>query len=511
MTSRIHVPTASLSSVALALILFVGPVATLASGSESEFEASEVIVVLSPGESIDGVNERWGTTILDAYPEGDLYLLSTPDSLDSEQWADALEEDPAIEMADANYFQRTPEATRQMVLAAVGGTSEDFEDQEIAQRIGLDEIHLHTLGAGITVAVLDTGVDPNHPVLASHLSPDGMDFVDMDAEPWEERNGVDDDGDGTVDTAFGHGTMVAGIIALVAPEATILPIRTLNDEGQADVFTVLEAFRYAVLAGADVLNLSFGTPTEIEILAENVLWASQMGATVVAAAGNRNLQTPAYEPASDEKAFMVAALDSLDIKADFSDYCGDVTVSAPGVGVRSSYPEDDWAIGHGCSFATPFVSGEVALILNLDPDADWEEVHFRLETAVEDVYSIPENEPYQGRLGAGRIYLPLIIEEATVGRTEPSGVVSRMEVYPNPSSGVFYGRGSAPPDRSDLRLTIHDATGRTIRSLKAPSKASPLLWDGRDGDGRRVASGVYYLRSSRPGTVPNVVKLHVLR
>src|SRR6185295_16802740 len=114
-------------------------------------------------------------------------------------------------------------------------------------------------------ALLDTGVDTNHPALAGHLLP-GRDFVDDDADPSE----VGDQQTGP----YGHGTHVAGLVALVAPEAKIIPIRVLDERGVGNIWVLAEALAYAVdpdgdpatADGADVINLSLTTPRETKLI-----------------------------------------------------------------------------------------------------------------------------------------------------------------------------------------------------------------------------------------------------
>jgi subtilisin family serine protease len=209
--------------------------------------------------------------------------------------------------------------------------------------------------------------------------------------------------------------MVAGIVALVAPDARILPVRVLDDEGRGDAFTIDKGVHHALSRGADVLNMSFGGPQGITSLHYQIQDAWQAGVPVVAGAGNEGRSSPKYFPASDSRAYMVTALDSLDVKADFADYSSDVLVSAPGTGVRSAYPGGEWGAGSGCSFATPFVTGEVALVRSLEPGLGPDEIEARVAAAVQPIDQNPGNAPYRGKLGTGRIYLPLAVAGAGPG------------------------------------------------------------------------------------------------
>ncbi len=502
-------------TAALAARYLLLPLTPLLAGhparADEDYASGEIILALNAGYTIEEVNGRWGTTALDSFPAADLYLVHIEDIDDLEGFAGSMEDDEAVLEADANYLEDTPEGIRQMIFVAIGGTMGDFEDQALTERIGLDEAHAWSRGAGVTVAVLDTGVDPTHDLFqGDRLRPDGYDFVDDDPDPWETANGLDDDGDALIDESHGHGSMVAGIVALVAPEAEILPIRALDDDGRSDTWRLVKAIRYAVLHGADVINMSFGVPQTISPIGHQIEVAEEAGIIVVAGAGNENRESPPYYPAADEDAFMITALDSMDIKADFADYNSKVLVSAPGTGVRSAYPGNDWAIGSGCSFATPFVAGEAALILSLVPGLDEDDIKDRIRYAVDAIYDIPENEPYNEMLGSGRIYLPLAVQDLVTGVPEDGDAPAMAYAAPNPTHGAVRlrpGFDAAPGGR--LEANIFDVSGRLVRRLSSTGRG-PIAWDGLDGRGHRLPAGVYIARIAQ-GAREQRVAIRVLR
>ncbi|MBK8232895.1 MAG: S8 family serine peptidase [Candidatus Eisenbacteria bacterium] len=466
------------------------------------YDPGEIVINLAKDHSIESFIEsyaHYGLVLLDAYPEANLYLVESSIEVVDDLVIEFCD-DPRVEFADANYYQETPEAVRQMVLAMIGGTYEDYEDQELTERIHLDQAHEYGRGHGTLVAVLDTGIDPKHEALVGHFVDYGWDFVDDDDAPWEEVDGIDQDGDEWVDAGFGHGTMVAGVIALVAPQAEILPLRVLDTEGCSDVFRVCKAIRYALMVGADVINMSFGAPFEINAIGHQLWYAYGQGVTVVSGAGNYAEEDPPLFPAAHPTSIMVAAVDSLDVKADFSDWNCKVLVSAPGSGVRSAFPGGNWAIGSGCSFATPFVSGEVALIKSVRPDLEMDAIWHRVGAGTDDLYWLPENKPYWGKLGWGRINLEWAMcgLASDVGENGRSASLGRLLAYPNPSRGVVQLRLATPVGNSTLHASIFDPTGRRVRHLTGPADA-PILWDGRDDAGRPVTSGVYFARANHAG------------
>lgn len=480
--------------------------ATASDGEGPEYRDRQVAVRLLAGSDIAAFNGRWGTTLVASLADENYHLVEVPELEDCEQLALLMAADPEVLRSDLNFVVEGPEAVRQMVVGAVGGGWADFEFQRMAEAIGVATAHAYSRGEGITVAVLDTGVYEDHDVLHDRLTWPGRDFLDGDNEPRDEANGVDDDLDGMIDEGYGHGTMVAGLIALVAPEARILPIRILDDEGRTDLFTMAAGIEYARLAGARVINMSFGARLEtlpgLEYLFQR---CAAEGVIPVAGAGNDNRSDLPLYPAQVAEVFMVTALDTLGVKADFADYSERVLVAAPGVGLRSSYPEgeddEEWGLGAGCSFATALVSAEVALILAQDPSLDHGAVRARVASAVTDIYSLPGNEAYLGRLGTGMIFLPLALgadQTAVPGIPELAGL--HLDAYPNPTPGTV--RFSLPGGRSAAigPLAVFDSAGRLVRRLDLGATGIGI-WDGLDEAGRRLPAGAYFARLSTPAGV----------
>ena len=246
------------------------------------------------------------------------------------------------------------------------------------QRIGVPEAHqLFTHGdPSITVAVLDTGVDLNHPELAEALLP-GYDFVDIINGAGEfvgDFLGFDEDPEDEV----GHGTHVAGIIAAkgdrlppgVVPQCRILPVRVLGAMkkgnkrvGSGLIDNINTGIKWAIDRGADVINMSLGVKSTGGGLPhqEVVDYAQRQGVTVVAASGNDGKED-SYYPGALPHVITVGAIDEFDKVAPFSTYGKQVDFVAPGTDIYSTYIEDGYAFSTGTSHASPFVAGAVALL-----------------------------------------------------------------------------------------------------------------------------------------------------
>ena len=205
------------------------------------------------------------------------------------------------------------------------------------------------------IAILDTGVQYDHPDLSGKVIL-GYDYVDDDWDPYDNH---------------GHGTASAGIAAAVtdnargvagmAPNATIYAVRVLDNKGDGTLDDVANGIIHAADNGADVISLSLGGRNDSITLKKAVDYAWNKGAVVVAAAGNYGSSQPTY-PAYYSNAIAVAAIDSDESKATFSNYGTWVDVAAPGVDICSTYLDDSYASLSGTSMAAPHVAGLAALL-----------------------------------------------------------------------------------------------------------------------------------------------------
>jgi subtilisin family serine protease len=274
--------------------------------------------------------------------------------------------------------------------------SQGYLSQPSALSIGIGEAHstFNVSGSGI-VAIVDTGVDPLHPALAPVMLP-GYDFVNNISGADEKGDlssstvAVLDGGGGTptfvspwtaavvsqaaataLDTseyaAFGHGTMVSGIIHLVAPTAKLLPLKAFSSNGPGYESDVIRAIYFAVGQGSKVVNMSFSFASASTAMSDAVNYASSKGVICVAAAGNEGQQIEVY-PASFSNVMGVASISDDGTLSSFSDYGSQVAwVGAPGENIISTYPFGIYASSSGTSFSAPFVSGTVALLISLNP------------------------------------------------------------------------------------------------------------------------------------------------
>ena len=309
----------------------------------------------------------------------------------------------------------------------VAGSATFPNDPGFPDQYGLNEASDHDIDAPSAwtkrtncskVAVLDTGVDTNHPDLAPNLWHNTKETPD---------NGKDDDGNGYVDDAIGvdiihgsgsavdgdgHGTHVAGIVAGVGNNAigvsgvcwtgSVMAVKFMNFRGKGSTSDASEAIRYAARMGAKVINASFGSSSKSHTLQDAVEYAQDKGVLIVVAAGNdgEDIDKHPVYPASFGNAniLTVAASTRSDKLASFSNY-GDeaVDVAAAGEDILSTYLGNRYATLSGTSMAAPLVAGMAGFLRAANPDASYKDVKTGLRQKVDKPSALKNKVLYDGR------------------------------------------------------------------------------------------------------------------
>ena len=344
---------------------------------------------------------------------GQVFLVTTPDFVDPNTALHTLINTAGVVSVEPDLLAHTAEASNQVPPALQDNTPTPYYgstvphgyiSQPATQKIRLADLRAaypNATGAGV-VAVIDTGVDPKHPALQGVLLP-GYDFtrnqsgadetldVNLSSAPvvdgvgpqWVKGTGsglldqstaavVDQSTAAVVDgnpqySDFGHGTMVAGIIHLVAPTARILPLKVFRSDGTGYTSDILRGIYWAMDLHANVLNMSFHLASYSQELANALNLANLGGAISVAAAGNDGQKTSVY-PAALDVVMGIASTTNDDQLSSFSNYGPQlVWVAAPGEGIVTTYPFSTYAASWGTSFSTPFVSGAAAVMLSVNP------------------------------------------------------------------------------------------------------------------------------------------------
>jgi subtilisin family serine protease len=373
------------------------------------YDPRRVAVTFKPGtprERIRAIISDAGGTLEAAIPQINAYLVGVEPEHRAEVLA-SLQSSSAVASASkepiAEAFDTSPNDT-------------DWPQQDGLRIAGFPKAWDVTQGSSkIVVAVIDTGVDTNHPDLQGALVP-GWDFVNNDADPADDH---------------GHGTAVAGVIAArsnnhlggagICWRCLIMPIKVLDSKGSGDDTLIAAGIVWATDHGARVINLSLGGPGSSVELANALAYADAKGAIVVAAAGNAGVTTQFF-PAADPHAVSVAATTVADQRYSWSNFGSWVRLAAPGCNV-ATVRGGGYGTFCGTSSATPLVAGLVALELSAQPAATAREAEDALARAA---VPLPAFVQY-GRIDAGRT-LALLRPAAATSAVFKGTLGSRVRV-----------------------------------------------------------------------------------
>lgn len=411
-------------------------------------------VLHAPAADASNIASRHGLTIDSQVLGHDVFLALAGDAVDQPALVTAMKGEPEVvdfepdghgtipEVAGANVNQSTTSildgiATRSAVQYYGAWVPNYYVTQSSTALIRLAEAQstFAVSGAGI-VAVIDTGIDPNHRALAGVLV-DGYDFtrnlpglpselldisqsttsiLDQSTTSILDRGRVVPLNPSTaailsqsttsildttqIPAAYGHGTMVAGIVHLVAPGAQIMPLKAFLANGTSTTFDIIRAVYYAADHGAKVINMSFSINEISEELMRAINYATGHGAVCVSSTGNLGREVMVF-PAALQNVVGVASTDALDRRSSFSNYGASLAdMAAPGEGVITTYPGDNYAAGWGTSFGTPLVSGVVALLVQIKPALEqWDAMQ-----------SLSKARPVSDDLGFGRLDALLAVQ-----------------------------------------------------------------------------------------------------
>lgn len=357
-------------------------------------------------------------------PRLNIYQLQIPEGTTVEEMLYVLSRNPDVEYAEPNYRAHITVTPNDILFSeqyALYNSGQEFGPVGSPQQgqsradIKAREAWEETKGdEDIIIAIVDSGVDMDHPDINDKIQSSGRDFVN-------------DDFDAT-DDLF-HGTHVAGIaaaetnneegIAGVAWNSKILPVKVIDDTGWGDYADIIDGIRWAADNGADVINLSVGGDVFSLSLREAVKYAYDNNIVVVCAAGNDG-GSVLYPAAYEDYCLAVAATDYDDLRVSWSNYGPEVDIAAPGDQIISLVPTWYWgpdslpyAYGDGTSMAAPHVSGLAALIKGLKPNLSVDDIMYIIRYSADDVNStnyLGEDEFIgYGRINMEKALVPIII------------------------------------------------------------------------------------------------------
>jgi subtilisin family serine protease len=397
----------------LALLLLTG--LSVAGYGQSAPSGSRFIV-RAPGNDQQVASDH-GLTDVASVPTQGVALLAPFDPAQSQQVLSDLQSDPRVQRAEqdstalvaavanaaqldqstAAILDKLFDPTPVSYYSSIAANGYVNQPATSLIRLNCAQSNYSATGAGI-VAIIDTGVDPNHYVLQSSLVP-GYDFTrnlagipsEMDDLPPATAAALASAGQAvlnqagvavvnqstaaildqstaaildqlTLPAAFGHGTMVAGIVHLVAPNARIMPLKVFQADGTASLFDIIHAIYYAVDHGARVINMSFNVLSNSAEFMRALNYARLHNAIIVASVGNAGTSNLIY-PAGLKHVMGVASTDNNGRLSKFSNFGSHIVdLGAPGEGVITTYPGNNYAAAWGTSFSAPFVTGSTAVL-----------------------------------------------------------------------------------------------------------------------------------------------------
>lgn len=391
-----------------------------------------------------------------SFPQINAHIVTVPPQAE-EAVIKALANNPNIEYAEKDML---------VELSAVTPDDPKYGSQWFLPKIQAPTAWDSTAGENITVAVLDTGVQADHPDLVGNLVPG-----------WNAASNNSD-----TSPIMWHGTSVAGVVAAsannatgvasVAWEANIMPVRVSDTaDGVAQWSALVNGILWAADHGADVVNMSYDLSYGAYVLDDAAQYFRGKGGVVVIAAGNSNTDGGYSD---NPNMITVAATDSNDNKASFSNYGDNVDVSAPGASIYTTYINSGYANTSGTSFASPATAGVVALIMAANPYLTPDEVEAVLEQSSDDPIAGTDWHPY---FGWGRVNAAAAVQLAqqTVNTDTEAPSATIFSPQNNATiSGTVLVEVSASDNNSVTGVDLY-ADGQWIgRDLTAPYQFS---WD----------------------------------
>jgi subtilisin family serine protease len=399
--------------------LLVGALALTCFASKASAQTVNNYILRSPSlAQAQAACHTYGLTMVTTIRQPDTYLVQLTTAVPPavlQQWVHGdpnvkhLELDPHVAVSEAAlaevpYVPPLPVTTyvTDGHLVELYGTTAwvGYVQQPAMYATNATNLDQNAAGSGVIVAVIDTGIDSQNPILAPALAP-GYDFTRNVAGYASDLADINQSTAAILEQStaailestqvvrlnqstaaileqstaailegnpppshFGHGTMVAGLIHLVAPTARIMPLKAFNADGTADVSDIVRAIYYATDNGARVINMSFELPQISDALLKAVNYATRKGVICVASAGNDSQASLVY-PAAYGNVIAVGSVDQQNQLSRFSNYGPDlVSVAAPGEALITTYPGNHYAAAWGTSFSSALVAGTAADLLS---------------------------------------------------------------------------------------------------------------------------------------------------
>jgi subtilisin family serine protease len=458
-----------------------------------------------------------------------VFLLTTPTLIDPTTFLNLLRNTPGIVNAELDQVLNLVGGLNAVTTPPAGLTDSTpvnyfgtavwngYANQPASGIVHVQDAQntFHVSGKGI-VADIDTGVDPNHPALKSLLLPgydftrnqpggsEMTDFTSPAPSPCpscqpaivnQSTAAVLDQStaavlDGNLQyAAFGHGTMVMGVIHLVAPNAQLLPLKAFHSDGTGYLSDILHAIYYAAQNNANVINMSFDFKTSSQELSSALDYANKLNIICAASAGNDGAMETVYPAALQTAVMGVASTSDLDTRSTFSNFGNAIVwVAAPGEAIVTTYPFSTYSAGWGTSFSAPFVTGGAALLRALRTD-----INQSLASA-----AIAHAQFVGADMGNGRLDLLMALAALPIGSSSPDYRVAAAPTGTTITAGELANFSvSAIPSGGFNQTVTWTCTGAPMASTCVPSPASSPM----DGS-NTAATAVSVMTTKRANSLP---------
>ncbi|MBZ0268294.1 S8 family serine peptidase [bacterium] len=359
-------------------------------------------------------------------------------------------------------------------------------------------------GSAVVVALLDSGIDSDHPEFAGRILP-GFDFVNNDADPEDDE---------------GHGTLCAGLLAANADNAfgvagvnhqcMILPVKVLDADNNGAISWFVDGLDYAVAQAADVVSMSLIDYPGAAAIRTSLLNAQDAGVILVACAGNGGIGNADVSwPGASPRTISIGATTNTDWRAFYSGTGTKLDYVAPGdnvITVAYADPADNTWFFSGCSAATPVAAGIVSVLKAILPAMTQQQTRAFLTAGAEDLVGDPvEDTPgFDEYMGDGRLNLDASIDAMLAATAIPEADFLggfAVSAGPNPMTERTAVRYTLPTP-SRVEISVIDVAGRRVRGLvdgPRPAGSHEARWDGLGDDGRPAAAGVYFVKVAARG------------
>ncbi len=410
----------------------------------------------TPDEEKAALHARFGAQVIRQLPELDVQVLRFNTGADTLALVTAYQSQQGVAFAEPDYLAmiqgwpdpispplgngadrpQPPDDSFGLLDLMLTPNDPYYSRQWHHAKIGSAQAWDVSRGVGVTIAIIDTGVNCSHQDLNGRCVA-GYDFVNDDANPADDN---------------GHGTHVAGIaaaatnngigIAATGFDARIMPMKALNRTGNGSHSSIANSITWAVDRGADVVNMSLGGFFTSSTLRRAVEYAIGEGVVVLAAAGNENTSNPSY-PAAYDGVIGVAATTQSDQRASFSNFGTYVDVAAPGVGILSTVSSGSYQAWSGTSMACPVAAGVAALLVAQNPNRTPAQIETIMEQSAEDL----GDRGWDPLFGWGRIHAGRAVQQAPGTTTPPT---------PAPDGGATPVPAASPTPSSDFTLQVEE-------------------------------------------------------